>query len=150
MPALPELGNVPGDVREVEVPGQVVAQALGAAHRHVRIAGEVAVYLHRIGRHRQEHREGVKFRRAFVHRIHEGGDVVRQDYLFEKAQGKKLYALPEIVQADVPVLIELGDILPGLDYGAGYQLWEEGYIQRHVFKTLFRLYLSTVYVYGVA
>ena len=150
MPAFPELGDVPGDIGEVEVPGQVVAQALGAAHRHVRIAGEVAVYLHCIGRHRQEHREGVKFRRAFVHRIHEGGDVVRQDYLFEKAQGKKLYALPEIVQADVPVLIELGDILPGLDYGAGYQLWEEGYIQRHVFKTLFRLYFSTVYVYGVA
>ena len=89
-------------------------------------------------------------RRGIIHRVHKDGDVIRNDHLFEQAQGKGLDALLEIIQADVPVLVELGNVLPGLDDGAGHQLGEEGDIQRHVHKAFLRANLAPVHIDGIA
>ena len=150
MPALPELIDVGGEEGDIEVSRQIVAEAAGAAHRHVRIAGEVAVELDKIGVGAQHQRARAVGRGGLVHRVDEGSDVVGDDDLLEKAEEHDLQAGLEVFEGDVPLLPQLGEKVPGLDDGARHKLREEGNIEGQAEEAPLRLELPAVHVDGVA
>ena len=83
MPALPELVDIGGEEGDVEVSRQVVAEAARTAHRNIRVAGEIAVELDKVGVGCQHQRCRAVGRRGAVHGVDEGGDVVGNDDLFK-------------------------------------------------------------------
>ena len=98
VPAPPELGDGCGDIRVVEVCGEVEAQHLAHANAHHGVAGKVKVELQAIGDDAQPHQRG-----GCIGKAHKGGgravrnaddvcpqstDGIRQQHLFGKAKGE--------------------------------------------------------------
>ena len=150
MPALPELADVLGEVGEVEVARQVIAEDAGAADGHVRVAGEVAVDLDGIGVGHQQQGPGAVGVGRGVHGVDEDAEVVGQHDLLEQAEGEVLHAEGESLRRDGPLLVELGDEIPGLDDGSGHELREEGDVQRGPHEIALGRYLAAGDVDGVA
>ena len=125
VPAPPELGDVGGQVRHVEILGQLVAEQVGRADRHVGVAGEVAVDLHRVGEHAHPDGRGAIQRRVGEDRVGEQGHVVGDGQLLEQAHQEELHA--EVDAGPVPVLAaaNLRQEVLGADDRPGHEVREE-------------------------
>ena len=150
MPALPELGDVAGEVGQVKVGGEVIAQAARRADGHVRIAGEVKVNLQRIGDYGQRHRAGAVRAHAGEHRIHEYGEVVRQHRLFQHAEEHLRQAAGNARAAGAAFLFKLRQKFRGLDDRPGHQLREKGDVERELHRVVAGGQRAAVDVDGVA
>ena len=130
VPALPELADVAGDVRQVEVALELVAERVRAADRHVRIAGKVEVDLQRVGHNRQRHGRRIERQRRREYLIDEHRQVIRQHDLLEHAPREQVQPAPDGGASRAAVLLELRQEVRRLDDRSRDQLRKEGDVQR--------------------
>ena len=150
MPALPELLDAAGEIRHVEISRQLIAKAARTADGHVGITGEVAIELYRVTHDGQQHRSAAELHGVRIHRVYENSDIIRDNYLFEKAEQEYLHTLFEIYKGDVPVLTELRQKLPRLHDRSGDELREKRDIKRKLYRASLRLDLPAVDVDNIA
>ena len=160
VPAPPELGDGCGDIRVVEVCGEVEAQHLAHANAHHGVAGKVKVELQAVGDDAQPHQRG-----GCIGKAHKGGgravrnaddvcpqstDGIRQQHLFGKAKGEQGHALFDLLQAvAVPVYVQLVRDIAVFHDGAGDQLREHDHIGTKVDDITLCLYIPAVNIDGV-
>ena len=160
MPAPPELGDGCGDIRVIEVRGEVEAQHLAHANAHHGVAGKVKIELQTVGDDAQPHQWG-----GGVGKAHKGGggavchpddvgpqstDGVRQQHLFGKAEGEQGHALFDLLQAvAVPVYVQLAGDIAVFDDGARDELREHDHVGAEVDDIALRLHIPAVDVDGV-
>ena len=83
MPALPQLCDIVGEVGEIEVSGQVNVQNFCHTHGHIRVAGEIKVDLHRVGKDGEKYGHATKSQRGIEDLIDKNRQSVCQNQLFE-------------------------------------------------------------------
>ena len=126
VPAPPELGQVTGEIRMVEVQRELVTEQAGQPHRDEGVAGEIGVNLARVG---VEQGHQVQLRQGQERRVTQGGgrffEVVGDDHLEEEAGDELLDGIVpvEVGQALVADLIKE---LARLHDGPGHELGEKG------------------------
>ena len=150
MPALPELLDAAGEIRHVEISRQLIAKAARTADGHVGITGEVTIELYRVPHDGQQHRSAAELHGVRIHRVYENSDIIRDNYLFEKAEQEYLHTLFEIYKGDIPVLTELRQKLPRLHDRSGDELREKRDIKRKLYRASLRLDLPAVDVDNIA
>ena len=125
VPTPPEFGDIPAEIRDVEVPHQLDTEQLGCADGNIRIAGEVPVDLEGKKDGGQQQRAAALRLVGGKHLVHEDGAVIGNDHLLEQAPEN----LPQPVDT---LLVRKGARLPELRQQvrrpfdrAGHQLREE-------------------------
>ena len=123
MPAPPEFRDALRDVRIIEVLQKLKAEHPPETDGHIRVAGKIKVELERKGE-RAEPRSGKAQLRSSGIDIPERADVVGEQYLLPKTNGKPLHAGGKLFGAETP-RAKLGGHVLIPDDRPGDQLWEE-------------------------
>lgn len=127
VPAPPEILNIAGLVRRVEVPGQMNIEKKRAAYSHVAIAGKVEIELKSIGDAAEAgFKKGhgacnVKAMSGY------GGKVVSDQKLFCQADAENHQSVKNVfpLYLMAATVKKLRHHFPMVDNGAGYQLWKK-------------------------
>ena len=88
MPAPPELGDIHRTVRHLKVLHETEAHHARTADSHIRIAGKIAIYLHRISQQTLEQRKRIVGARGFEDKVNMRSDLVRDHQLFHRPHAK--------------------------------------------------------------
>lgn len=126
VPATPEFGKASALIRGIEVDAETETHDQRQTDSHIRVTGEVAIYLHRITEdsHQRLH-PGVELRiveyQVVVLRYIVGDQGFLDDTNHDEPQ-----AAPDHVGCGALILLKLRQEIVGPHYGAGHECREEG------------------------
>ena len=151
VPAPPEVARVQRDVRPVEVERDFIAQQQRRADGDVRIAGKIAVDLHRVAVDRRQHLPtGVHFGQ----RKHAVDQIDRQeigdDHLLEQPGHNQPQRAAAFLLIQARLVVELRQQVGGAHDRPGDKLREEAHVQQVFVITVRRLQLAAIQVDDVA
>jgi hypothetical protein len=126
VPAAPEIGDVRGEVGKAEVDAQAVAQQGRAGDRHVGIAREIAIDLHRVEEGRRPGRRGVESGRIREVLVHHRRQVVRDAGLLDEADQEEHQGAAHIDARELTALGELRQEVGRAHDRTGHELGKEG------------------------
>ena len=129
VPPPPEVADIDGYIRIVEIQHAAEAHAARDAAGHVAVAGEIEIDLPRVGVCRQQpHRAAVR-RHIFIDDIDIDGQHVRHDGLFEKPRHEQREAFGDVVDAQRDIVAQLRQKRRRAIDRPGHKLREERHIR---------------------
>ena len=149
VPTPPELGDIPAEIRNVEVPHQLDTEQLGCADGNIRITGEISVDLEGKENGGQQQRAAALRLVGGKHLIHKDGAVIGHDHLLEQAPENLSHPIDTLVIRESARLPELRQQVRRPFDRAGHQLREEADESEELDDVAGRRQLSTVHVDGI-
>ena len=107
MPAVPEIGDVPSEVREIEIDRELVTKQPRTGNRHVGIPGEIAVDLDCVREDTDPRACGGKIPGSGKIAVGERGDRVRDARFLDEAGQKQDECASDIDIGKFPERLEL-------------------------------------------
>src|ERR1017187_8999334 len=149
MPSAPEFGNAERTVRHLKVFHEMKTHHAGAANRHVRVTGEVAVYLNGITKNPLDQGDGVVFVGGSEYHVNVWRYLVGNHDFFDCTHSELHQARFKLHDCCPHPLGKLRQKLSGSIDGAGEQLREERYKQQEIARAVAGLDVATIGLDGV-
>ena len=150
MPATPELGDIPAEIREAEVPHRLESEQLSNADGHVRVTREIAIDLESEENGRQQQRTAALRLVGREDAVHVHRAVIGNHHLLEQAPQNLAHAVHAHLILEGPGPGQLRQQIRRPLDRAGQQLREETHVCEILDDVPCRLQLSTIHVDTVA